>query len=310
MAASGHSALTAQLVEEAGFEVVWASGLEISAAHGVPDANILSVTDVLQAASEMAAAVSLPVLADSDSGFGNIGNVMAMVKAFESADIAGICLEDKTFPKINSFASAPQTLVPTVDMVAKLSAAKAAQSNAEFVVIARTEALIAGLGMDEALRRAQAYEMAGADALVVHSRLPTSVQVEEFCRRYDGVAPLIPIPTSFPGSDADKLFDAGIALVIYANHTLRSAIPAMRAALAHIRAVGSTQNIEGNLCSIEDIFDLQGMSRLLAAQEQFQARAREIESRLGDAVTALPASAMASAARHERRPLPRGEPSR
>jgi len=282
LAASGHNALTARLVEESGFDVVWASGLEIAASHGVPDANILTMTDVLRTASNMAAAVDVPVLADCDSGFGDIGNVVAMVQAFERAGVAGACIEDKTFPKTNSFAGGPQVLVPIENMVAKLCAAKAAQRIPDFVVVARTEALIAGLNMDEALRRAEAYERAGADALLIHSKKSTAVEIVEFCQRYRGRIPLIAVPTSYPDTSAAHLHQQGIALVIFANQTLRCAVLAIRATLAKMRAAGSAHVVEEDVCSLGDLFALQGVDALLEAQEHYYEKARDIVSFSGN----------------------------
>ena len=99
-AAAAHNALTAKLVERAGFDAVWASGLEISTSHGVPDANILTMTEFLNAAAEMADAVSVPVIADCDTGFGNSNNIIHLVRKYEAAGVASICIEDKLFPKV------------------------------------------------------------------------------------------------------------------------------------------------------------------------------------------------------------------
>jgi phosphoenolpyruvate phosphomutase len=186
MAASAHNMLSARLVEQAGFPVLWASGLELSAAKGVPDANILTMSDVLESARELAHAVDIPVLADCDSGYGDVGNVAAMVRSFEAGSIAGVCIEDKIFPKLNSFAVGAQDLVPVEDMVARLIAAVDAKVDSDFVVVARLESLIAGQPMEDALFRARAYEAAGADALLIHKKQKSADQIAEFCARYDG----------------------------------------------------------------------------------------------------------------------------
>ena len=116
-----HNGLTAKLVEEAGFEGVWSSGFEISTSHAVPDANILTMTDFLNAATEMAHTVSIPVVADCDTGYGNSNNVMHMVKMFECAGVAAVCIEDKKFPKVNSFISGRQELAPIAVLYRQLS---------------------------------------------------------------------------------------------------------------------------------------------------------------------------------------------
>jgi phosphoenolpyruvate phosphomutase len=276
LAASGHDGLTARLVEDAGFDVVWASGLEISASYGVPDANILTMTEVLHRAANMAASVSTPVLADCDSGFGDVGNVVAMTRAFEAAGVAGVCIEDQTFPKVNSLADGPHDLVPVEHMMAKVYAAKQAQRSTDFVVVARTEALIAGGSVEEALHRARAYEQAGADALLIHSRRPTAAEIAAFCWRYCGRAPLIAVPTTYPATSAAELHAMGISLVIYANQTLRRAVRAIRETLASIRADGSAHGVDDQLCSIQDLFDLQGMGTLLREWQHYQQKAREV----------------------------------
>ncbi len=176
--AGAHDALTARLVEEAGFEGVWASGFEISASFAVPDASILTMTELLEASRRMAAAVSIPVIADCDTGFGNAINAMRTVEAFERAGIAGLCIEDNVFPKRCSFYPGVKRLLAEVDEQAmKIRAALAARASADFVVVARTEALIAGWGLDEALRRGRAYADAGADGILIHSNQTTADDV-------------------------------------------------------------------------------------------------------------------------------------
>jgi phosphoenolpyruvate phosphomutase len=155
--AGAHDGLTARLVEEAGFDGVWASGFEISASHGVPDASILTMTDTLAASRIMADAVKVPVIADCDTGFGNSINAIRTVQAFEAAGMAGLCIEDNVFPKRCSFYPGVKRLLADIDEHAlKIRAAINAGSR-DFVVIARTEALIAGWGLEEALRRGRAY---------------------------------------------------------------------------------------------------------------------------------------------------------
>src|SRR5262249_22573465 len=168
--AGAHDGLTARLVQEAGFEGVWASGFEISASHGVPDASILTMTETLAAAQQIADAVDIPVVADCDTGFGNAINAIRTVEAFERAGVSGICIEDNVFPKRCSFYPGVKRQLADLDEQAlKIRAAVGARASNDFVVIARTEALIAGWGLEEALRRGRAYADAGADAILVPS---------------------------------------------------------------------------------------------------------------------------------------------
>lgn len=155
-----HNGLTARLAERAGFEAVWASGFEISASYALPDASILTMTQLLEAADAMNAATLLPVIADCDTGFGGPLHVAHTVRSYERRGIAGICIEDKLFPKLNSFAACAQELVPIEEFGRKVTAGKVAQTTDEFLLIARTEALVVGLSLDEALSRADAYREA------------------------------------------------------------------------------------------------------------------------------------------------------
>src|SRR3989338_3535778 len=181
-----HNGIEAKLIERNRFDGVWASGLEISTAHGVPDANILTMTEHLAAARSINEATSLPVICDCDTGFGNAANVMHIVKKYETAGIAAVVIEDKLFPKLNSFIAGRQKLASVEEFVGKLEAAKSAQENPDFMVFARIEALIAGWGMDEALRRADAYAGAGADGIVIHSKASTPEEIFTFSEQWSG----------------------------------------------------------------------------------------------------------------------------
>ena len=251
------SGITARQIELAGFEAIWASGLEISAARGVPDCDLLTMTEFLQAADFINEATSLPVLADCDSGHGDALNVARLVHEYERHGIAGICLEDKAFPKINSFAAGQQILATVEDFVEKIRAAKEAQQNPKFVVVARVEALIAGVGLDEALERALAYEAAAADAIVIHSRAKTAAEIQAFMGRWSGRVPVVVIPTSYPDVTLEELKRLGVRAVIFANPVLRSAIPSVAHNLAVLAQTGTLASIEPSLASMEEVFALQ-----------------------------------------------------
>lgn len=279
-AAGAHNPLTAQLVEQAGFNVVWASGLEISASMGMPDANILSMNECLAIAAAMAAKISIPVLADCDSGFGGIGNVVHMVRSYEAASIQGICIEDKTFPKLNSFVAGDQTLVPIEDFAGKIAAAVATRRSEDFVIIARIEGFIAGYELDEVLLRAEAYELAGADALLIHSKSRTPEQIFAFTEAYEGKLPIVVVPTTYNDTSMAQLADAGISLAIYANQGLRSAIASTQRTLAKILADGTAAGVEHALVPLNEIFALQDVEALLANEERFEASGRDIATRV------------------------------
>src|SRR5690606_39038380 len=153
-----HNPLSARLAEEAGFDGIWASGFELSAAYGVPDASLISMTQHLEMTRAIAEAVSIPVVADIDTGYGNSINVMYAVEKYEAAGAAAVVIEDKTFPKDTSLlAGGRQELVRIEEFQGKIEAAVAARHDPNFLIIARVEALIAGLGQEEAIRRGEAY---------------------------------------------------------------------------------------------------------------------------------------------------------
>ncbi|KPI01692.1 Phosphoenolpyruvate mutase [Actinobacteria bacterium OK074] len=285
-AAGAHNPLTAQLVEQAGFDVVWASGLEIAASLGVPDANILSMNECLAVARAMVEKVSVPVLADCDSGFGGIGNVVHMVRSYEAAGVQGVCIEDKTFPKLNSFVAGNQALVPIEDFAGKIAAAVATRVSEEFVIVARIEAFISGYGLDEALRRAEAYELAGADALLIHSKLKTPDEIYSFCSAYAGDLPIVVVPTTYNSVTMEELRAAGASLAIYANQGLRGAITSIRQIFDSILAEGTAAPVEGQLAPLGEVFQYQDVAALLSAEDRFesigQGVAKQILNSAGD----------------------------
>src|SRR5438128_5602231 len=147
-----HSGLSAKIAEEAGFEGIWASGLSISASLGVRDNNEASWTQVLEVAEFMSDATDIPILLDGDSGYGDFNSVRRLVRKLEQRGIAGVCIEDKLFPKANSFIDGEaQPLADIQEFCGKISAAKDAQQCDDFVLVARVEAFIAGRGLEEAL---------------------------------------------------------------------------------------------------------------------------------------------------------------
>lgn len=254
-----HNALGARMAERAGFDGVWSSSFEIAASYAVPDASILTQTEHLAAARLMCGAVGVPVVADCDTGYGDEFQFARTVRQFESAGVAAVCIEDKQFPKLNSFAPGRQELVSVDEFVAKLRAGKRAQLNPDFVIIARVEALIAGRGRDEALARARAYADAGADAVLVHSKSPTVDELASVALAWDRPTPLVAVPTSYYRTTAEELSALGVKMIIYANQGLRCALQAMEQTYAEILRSGSTALIEDRLWPMKAIFEVQGV---------------------------------------------------
>lgn len=253
-----YDALSAKLVETSGFDAIWAGSFAISATHALPDASILTMTDFLRAAENMVDACNIPVIADCDTGFGGPANVSHAVKKYEKAGIAGICIEDKVFPKQNSLLeNSKQELLSEKDFVAKIIAAREAKQDKNFIIIARTEALIADKTMEEAIHRAKAYETAGADAILIHSKRKSPDEIFDFSKEWNGNIPLVVVPTSYPSVKIDELISHKIKMVIYANQSLRAAHNIISKLLKEIIEKDSLEKIKFDMSSMEDIFKLQ-----------------------------------------------------
>lgn len=269
LTAGAHSALSARLAEEAGFDAIWASGFEISAAHAVPDANILTMAEQLQAAREMARAVRLPVIADCDNGFGNAINVIRTVQDYEADGVAGVSIEDNVFPKRCSFYPGRRDLASIDEHAGKVRAACRARRSGDFVVIARTEALIAGWGLDEALARGRAYADAGADLVLVHSKAATFDELRRFSDAWDRDAPLVAVPTIYKDVTADDLAAHGFKLVIFANHGLRAAIRAMREAFGALVRERRAAAVDDRVCALEEVYRVIGVPEMQENEREF-----------------------------------------
>ena len=264
-------AMSAKLVENSGFDAIWAGSFGISATHALPDASILTMTEFLNVASNMEDACDIPIIADCDTGFGGPSNVSHMVKKYEKAGIAAICIEDKTFPKQNSFLeNTKQELLPEKDFVAKIIAAKEAKENSNFMIIGRTEALISGLGMKEAIKRANAYEKAGADAILIHSKQDSPEEIFEFSESWGGTLPLVVVPTSFPTVKLDELISHKIKMVIYANQTLRATHAIISKVLEQLKNSASINDLSIDMTSMQEIFQLQETYNIKKQEEKIE----------------------------------------
>lgn len=270
-AMAAHNPLAARLAEQAGFGAIWGSGFELAASHALPDANILSMGTHLEMMRAIASVVAIPLIADIDTGFGNAINVSYVVPQYEAAGASAVVMEDKTFPKDTSLRpGGRQELVRIEEFQGKVAAAVAARRDPDFVVVARTEALIAGLGQDEALRRALAYAEAGADAILVHSKQKRPDEILAFIAAWPGTVPLVLVPTAYPQlTEADIAASGKVAIVIYGNHAIRAAAGAMRRVFEQIRREGGIAGVDAGLPSVADILELQGDARMRALETRF-----------------------------------------
>jgi len=262
-----HNGLSARIVREAGFSGIWASGLSISAQFGVRDNNEASWTQVVDMLEFMADASDLPILLDGDTGYGNFNNMRRLVRKLEQRGIAGVCIEDKQFPKTNSFLNGErQPLAEMEEFAGKIKAGKDTQTDENFSIVARVEALIAGWGMDEALRRAEAYRQAGADAILIHSKLSKPDEIITFAREWAGRGPLVIVPTKYYSTPTEVFRKAGISTVIWANHLVRSSTSAMQSVAKEIYESQTLVNVEDRIASVNEIFRLQDADEYTAAE--------------------------------------------
>ena len=270
-------AMSAKLVEINGFDAIWAGSFAISATHALPDASIMTMTEFLAVANNMTESCKIPVIADCDTGFGGPSNVSHMIKKYENSGIAGVSIEDKIFPKQNSLLEGgKQELISQKEFVAKIIAAREAKQNQDFMIIARTEALIAEMGMDEALKRAQAYEDAGANAILIHSKKSSPDEVFEFSDKWNGNVPLVVVPTSYPSVGIDELIQHKIKMVIYANQSLRVAYTAMSRVLKEICQVNKLTEVNEEMTSMEKIFHLQEMYNIKKEEKDIEKELKKL----------------------------------
>ena len=269
-----HDGISAKIVEEARFKGIWASGLTMSTALGVRDNNEASWTQVLEVLEFMADATTIPILVDGDTGYGNFNNLRRVVAKLCQRGIAGICIEDKLFPKTNSFIGEGQPLADIEEFCGKIKAGKDSQTDDAFSVVARVEALIAGRGLDEALKRAEAYHAAGADAILIHSKQSSADEVLAFCAEWGRRAPVVIVPTKYHTTPTDAFRKAGISVAIWANHNLRAAITAMQETCRQIQREESLAGVEGGMVSVQDLFRLAGSDELAEAEARYLPSAR------------------------------------
>ncbi|MQW42419.1 isocitrate lyase/phosphoenolpyruvate mutase family protein [Sinorhizobium meliloti] len=268
---AAHSPLSAVLAEEAGFDGLWASGFELSALYGLPDMSLISMTQHLDMLRAIAGRSLLPIVADIDTGYGNAINVIHAIAEYERAGASAVVIEDKTFPKVTSLAAdGRQELLRLEEFQGKIEAAAATRREPDFLVIARTEALIAGLGETEALLRAAAYAEAGADMILIHSKRKDPSEIESFSRAWRGTVPLVIVPNAYPELDAERVKSLGnIRMMIYGNYGIRAAATAMQDVFKRIIADGGVQNVHRDIVTVEEIFRLQDMSTTKANEHRY-----------------------------------------
>ncbi len=268
-----HNGLSAKIVEEAGFPGIWASGLSISAQFGVRDNNEASWTQVLEDLEFMSDATQIPILLDGDTGYGNFNNMQRLIRKLEQRNIAAVCIEDKLFPKTNSFLKGDaQPMADMHEFCGKIKAGKDAQTDPDFCIIARVEAFICGWGLTEALRRAEAYHQAGADGILIHSALSVPDEILAFKREWGNRCPVVIVPTKYYSTPTDIFRQHGFSMVIWANHMLRAAVATMQKTARALKQSENLLSIEDKVVPVSEIFRLQNAAELLDAEERYLPR--------------------------------------
>ncbi|MDK2744652.1 MAG: phosphoenolpyruvate mutase [Nitrospira sp. BO4] len=271
-----HNGLSAKIVQETGFRGIWASGLSISAQFGVRDNNEASWTQVLDNLEFMSDATTIPILLDGDTGYGNFNNMQRLVRKLEQRRIAAVCIEDKLFPKTNSFIKGDaQPMADMQEFCGKIKAGKDAQTDPDFSIIARVEAFICGWGLAEALRRAEAYRQAGADGILIHSALSVPDEILSFKQEWGSRCPVVIVPTKYYATPTDVFRQHGFSMVIWANHMLRAAVAAMQKTARILKEQEHLLSIEDKVVPVSEIFRLQNAAELQDAEDRYLPRGAE-----------------------------------
>lgn len=264
-----HNGLTGLIVEKTKvekdgkvkeFDGMWISSLCDSTAKGKPDIELVDLTSRLNTINDILEVTTKPIIVDGDTG-GQIEHFVYTVKTLERLGVSAIIIEDKTGLKKNSLFGTD--VIQTQDTIEhfsdKIRAGREARVTSDFMIISRIESLIAGAGMDDAIKRAQAYIEAGTDGIMIHSKEKDGKEIAEFCRRYnefENRVPLIVVPTSYNFMMEDELVELGISVIIYANHLIRSAYPAMVNTAKSILENGRSKEASSNCMPIKEILTL------------------------------------------------------
>ncbi|OAF19826.1 phosphoenolpyruvate mutase [Bradyrhizobium neotropicale] len=263
-----HDGLSAAIAERAGFKGLWASGLSIASSLGYRDANEASWTQLVDVVERIVDSTTLPVLVDGDSGFGNFNNARLLARKLRQRGAAGIALQDSCFPKMNSFLGERHPLAEVDEFSGRLRAVKDT-TGPDLVLVARTEALIAGRALDDVILRAHAFADAGADAILIHSRKSTADEVLSFAKAWRNRVPVVIVPTKYYRTPVSAYRDARISTVIWANHSMRAAIVAMRRACDRIIAREGIASIEPHIAPLEEVFQLLRYDELARAEWRY-----------------------------------------
>ena len=271
MAAGAYDALTARLVEQAGFPLCVLGGNALSISLGHPDLGLTSMTEVARAARYIFGAVTIPVIADADTGFGGTLNVWRTVQEFEGIGVAGLHIEDQAWPKRSGHMTGKK-VVPTVEMVGKIRVAREAREDADFVIIARCDALMV-TGLSDTLERGEAYLEAGADVLFFETRNEID-EIEVLAERFRGRVPLLYNHSEsgkVPLLQAAELEALGFKIAAFYGHAQLAACRTMREVLDEILRTGNSTTIWERMLPLDDVWQLCDLAKLKTLQENLGA---------------------------------------
>jgi 2,3-dimethylmalate lyase len=262
------NALTAPIIEDIGFKAVYVTGAGVTNTFlGMPDIGLISLTELANHVSAMREAVSLPLIVDADTGFGNPLNVARTIQVLERSGANAIQLEDQEFPKRCGHFSG-KSVIGSAEMVQKIHAAVDARIDPDLVIIARTDA-IATNGFEDAMERAAAYIEAGADMTFVEAPR-TKAQIAEIPKRLTAPQFINIVAGGLtPMNSIDELETMGFSMILYANAALHASIAAMQKVLGHLKAHGSLGGISAELASFEERQRLVGKSRFDALEKKY-----------------------------------------
>ena len=262
--------LSARLVEEAGFEAAYLSGGALARSMGIPDIGLVTMSEVIERAAQVVAAVKIPVIADADTGYGNAVNLVRSVREFERTGVAAIHIEDQITPKRCGHLDGKE-VIPLVEMEKKLQAALASRSDPDFLIIARTDAR--GVhGFDDAINRGRAFAKLGVDAIFVEAP-QSEAELEEIPRALTDVPLLVNVfkGGKTPMLPVERLQQMGYRIAIYPSETQRAAIHAMRQALALLKRDGTTEKMDDALTTFKERDKVVGLDEWQQLEKQYMA---------------------------------------
>jgi 2-methylisocitrate lyase-like PEP mutase family enzyme len=264
-----YDGLTARIAAEAGFEAISITGNALAASVlGAPDIGLTTLTEVVTTARNIAASVQVPVIADADTGYGSVVNVTRTIREFERAGVAGIHIEDQATPKRCGLVNMPIPVVTETEFVAKLRAADWARQDADFVIIARTDAM-STLGLDEAVRRANAYLAAGADAAMIVGP-KTAAEIRAAVAGVRGPLAIVMDERGEAGDlNTDELTEMGLAMAAYAGVARYTVVKAVQASLAHLRRDGHSRNYRELMAPFEEWNRVVGFDEYVEIERKF-----------------------------------------